>query len=176
MEELEMNIELLNKIVSYAEAEPRRFDMETWYTDVSSVLRGDRDFDDSKDDNQFVADSEADLPPCGTMGCMAGLACILSGKAEVYSTERIGNMVVNHYEVPTGGWFDAAKAVLGISGEQAERLFYPSAVFVEKLRSQPQHWPEPFSTEYEAHKHDAAKRVEILKARVEHFIATDGAE
>jgi hypothetical protein len=57
-----MNVKLLRKIQKHILEEPRRLDM-----DVVLV----KDIDPA---------SWRDAPPCGTVGCIAGWACALSGK------------------------------------------------------------------------------------------------
>jgi hypothetical protein len=163
-----MNTELLLKIVEHAEQEPRRFDMGSWYVDVSEVVMGNHDLEEVlNNDSGFAARDEEMLPPCGTIGCIAGTACILGGEL-TYDVKFFGGLELRSYHGPHRGWYRTAVDLLGLSDEQADRLFYKDYSEV--------HWPESFAAEYEANQDNPEERVKILRRRVEHFIATNGAE
>lgn len=174
-----MNIELLNKIVAHAEEEPRRFNMHTWYEDVSGVLTGQ---DTARDANGVAGtelfEDESDVPPCGAVGCLAGTACILSGKASVENEEVINGRNVITYFRPSNGWFEAGRDALDLTREQAESLFFSDAYLADSnaWSSGKHYWPEPFATEYTKNRFNPEARVQILKRRVAHFIATEGRE
>jgi hypothetical protein len=117
-------VALLRKVVAYAEQEPRRFNMSTFYEDVVSVVKGE-------------------------------------------------GITVKRYSDPIGGWFGNAQKLFGLTVEQAQRLFYPYKGFgLDGVA----YWPEPFASDYMNNKNDPEARVEIMAARVEHFINTNGAE
>lgn len=58
-----LNVRLLRRIQKHILAEPRRLNMRDWNT----TLRDPRNLPD-------------EMPPCGTVGCIAGWATMLSGK------------------------------------------------------------------------------------------------
>jgi len=80
-----MNVKLLRKIKRHILAQPKRFDMN---------FIGTRDMKSFKPNR---------VPECGTIGCIAGWACALSGKK---FSGRI------------------ARNLLGLDYDQTERLFY----------------------------------------------------
>ncbi len=165
-----MNVELLLKVVEYAEQEPRRFDMGDWYVDVSGVITGDDDLDSIvSNDSGFAARDVEKLPPCGTIGCIAGTACILAGDLQ-YETTIFDGFELRSYYDPYRGWYRTAVDLLDLSYEQADRLFYPKREVSERG------WPEPFVTEYAQNWDNPEERVKILRRRVEHFIVTNGQE
>lgn len=112
----------------------------------------------------FFEDSWADVAPsiyepssnpleileseCGTSACIAGWTLILTN-----------NFAANDFI------HDAAKMALGINDEQCRLLFYEG-------------WPEPFDSEYDNARDEDnyALAAEVAALRVEHFIATGGAE
>lgn len=92
-------------------------------------------------------------PKCGTVGCIAGWAYILGNK-------------FNPEEPDTSdkAWREADQSaipLLGITDEEADRLFYMSG------------WPDEFW--YEAGE-DRALQAQKTAARIDHFIKTEGAE
>jgi hypothetical protein len=170
-----INWELLEQVVKHAEEEPRRFNMETWYTDAADYVKGNVEFEEFNGEHDFKLNGPEELPPCATIGCLAGSACILSGEAPVHFTETYKGVTIVHYDPPSGGWFENGQRVLGLTYEQAQRLFYPSKSFVQQIGGTQQHWPEPFASQYETAL-TPETRVAALRARVEHFKATNGAE
>ena len=66
-----MNTRLLRKIQKHILAEPKRFDMTDW------VMRG-------KPGSLLEAgEQEIEVPKCGTVACIGGWACLLSGKTRL---------------------------------------------------------------------------------------------
>jgi hypothetical protein len=126
-----MNVKLLRKVKRLILAEPKRFDMDTF----------GRRRDPKANDN---------APRCGTVGCIAGWAVIL--------TKRIPRNP--KAEMPTIDHNDGMEA-LNISDGEAKLLFYA----VE--------WPEKFSA-YVAD--GSEKSAKIAAQRIEHFIKTKGKE
>lgn len=92
-------------------------------------------------------------PPCGTMACIGGWATALSGK------ERDSYL----------GW-DVAMRLLGLTREQADRLFDT----VEK-GTDLNKWPKKFVTAYLKAK-TPRDRARVAVRRIDHFIKTKGAE
>lgn len=125
-----MNVELLNRVVEKFRRFPDTLWMNTWAvkTEVSKEA------------------------PCGTIGCIAANAAMLTYKIPL---ENVGS--------PDIPWPTMGKEALELSNEQADRLFY--------LRS----WPERFARAYH-YAVSAAARVEVLADRVQHFIETDGTD
>jgi hypothetical protein len=62
----EMNVELLRRVQAHIREEPRRLNMETWLDKFESQAEYDEELTNSG------------LPPCGTVGCIAGWAVSLS--------------------------------------------------------------------------------------------------
>jgi hypothetical protein len=181
-----MNIELMNRILAHAVNEPRRFNMETWYRDVSEAVKLDNygfDFDavmESANKNSELFRDTNEIPPCGAVACVAGTACILSGKSQPYGiAEVINGRDVISYTEPAGGWFTAGRQALDLTVEQAKRLFFPCkgfGLFGEDNNADTSLcWCEPFATEYQ-NAETPGERTEVLRRRFAHFIATNGAE
>lgn len=182
-----MNIELLNKIMDHIEEEPRRFNMETWYEDVSDAVKmeaGGEDYDYIMEQANRHADlfqDTNDIPPCGAVGCLAGTACILSGAVQPLDKgDVINGRLVLSYADPAGGWFNAGRTALDLTIEQAKRLFFPRKGFglvgSDAEAEEGFFWPEPFASEYRDNSENPSARAEIVKRRIAHFIATNGAE
>jgi hypothetical protein len=183
-----MNIELLNKIMDHIEEEPRRFNMEAWYEDVSEAVKMEaigEDYDyimEQANRNAQLFQDTNDIPPCGAVGCLAGTACILNGAVQPLDKGNVINgRLVLSYEYPAGGWFNAGRAALDLTIEQAKRLFFPRKGF-GLIRDEAVgtdegfFWPEPFASEYRDNSENPSARAEIVKRRIAHFIATDGRE
>lgn len=182
-----MNIELLNKIIEHIEEEPRRFNMETWYTDASDIVKGTADiYDISEGEMLFGEDEDGyeNVPPCGAVGCLAGTACILSGRVKPIGEPVVieGRTVVSYEEPINGkGWFEEGRDALGLTDEQAQRLFFPRKGYgrqegFEEAQAKELYWPEPFASEYYDARNDPQERAAIVKRRIAHFIATEGRE
>lgn len=103
------------------------------------------------------------MPPCGTACCIGGAACILSKKAKG-SIKRIKNLQWTWDEVRF-----TAKTHLGLTNDQADRLFY----FSNMTLNQRTHWPEYYEQAYRAAK-TPRDRAMVGVARIEHFIASNG--
>lgn len=102
-----------------------------------------------KDAANFGIKRISDFPPCGTVCCIGGWAIVLSGEddSDLRAAKRLLDL---------DGKFDR-------DSSEVSRLFHV------------QFWPESFRSDYEAAKTPAAK-ARIAVARIEHFIATKGAE
>jgi len=87
---------------------------------------------------------------CGTTHCIAGWAQVLSGRKQDYD-----------------GAYADGQEVLGLTEEQAERLFYiTSGAYGD--------WPEQFKGEGEGKKWSPTPQQAV--DRIEHFILTEGRE
>jgi hypothetical protein len=155
------NFELLDKAVAFAEEEPRRFNMETWFDHFP------KEHEDLQDERLIdLHMKENDVPACGVVACLAGSVCIQAGICRM-DVERDGT---KYYHSPSEGWFEAAQKALGITDEQAKRLFYHTKGIAE-TNSSNLRWPDKFSKMY-THARTPAGRVRALKARVEYFKKT----
>jgi hypothetical protein len=117
---------LLRRVAKHILAEPKRLDMAYFIDRVT--------------DPKGVAHK---MPPCGTVGCIAGWAVTLS------TTERVAY----------GRIATRAAKFIGIGDVVAQRLFYPGQ------------WPEEFSriNEYRA---QTVRHARLTAKRIEHFIKT----
>lgn len=126
-----MNVELLEKVKQHILEEPKRLWMGDWAFKVSPT-----------DEN---------APACGTVGCIAGWASLLSNPTQPFSD------VANSADDPNVNNLD-------LDEDTAWRLFYVDS------------WPVQFVDAYDKARGDLTKRAEITAARIEHFIKTKGAE
>ena len=90
-------------------------------------------------------------PSCGTVGCIAGWT------VQLYRGPR------SRARLMTAG------RDLGLTKDQACRLFF------FKCHDDSQHWPQQFEDKYHAAKTPFA-RAKVTAKRIDHFIATKGAE
>lgn len=133
-----INYRLLRRVQEHIIEEPRRLDMNLIAFRANKDNYGD------------------DAPPCGTAGCIAGWACLLSG--------------TTFEKASTGGWKRATK-LLGLTSSQAATLFAPPAHYDNGIDS----WPKKFSMKYIKAKTKRGK-ANVTVARIEHFIKTKGKE
>lgn len=130
-----MNVGLLRKIQKHIIQEPRRLDM--------NVIR------------HFVDPKGKENPPCGTVGCIAGWANVLSGNYEKFD-----------YYI---GLSEAA-STLGLDLGQRERLFTEPILYNDRDIDG---WPEKYAVRYLKAK-TANERARATSDRIEHFIKTKG--
>lgn len=141
-----MNVRLLRRIAAAIQKEPRRFLMSEWIYE-----------------NDW-------LPPCHTSACIAGHALLLSSKkprAKKRPTfRRLGAQLANKFRGRMSGLdcgiaYEAAR-VLKLTRKESWRLFSVSE------------WPVRFMID----ESDRGSKAYATKAveRIEHFIATKGAE
>lgn len=130
-----MNTKLLRKVQKHILAEPRRLNMDC-------ILIRDLDTEDT------------DNPLCGTVGCIAGWAWVISGKK--------------------GDDFNLADAgkELALRPIEQDRLFTEPKYAWEGCHST---WPIDFAKAYRAAS-DAETRAEVTSKRIDHFIKTKGRE
>jgi len=95
-----------------------------------------------------------DVYTCGTAHCIGGWACVLAGK----TLDPLTNETTNG-----GQPWNVAGAILRLKPAQRNRLFHQWE------------WPEQFQEKYHAAKR-RDRRARIAAARIDHFIATNGAE
>lgn len=132
-----MNVKLLRKVAKHIAAEPRRYDQ-------------DKTLEFLKEEAKVALGSMA--PPCGTMGCIAGWTCVITGKTK-RAKRSFG--------------YRRAQKQLQLTKDQAHRLFAYSWA--------DEGWPKNFRMGYRlaATKEEKAR---IAVARIEHFIKTKGQE
>lgn len=101
-------------------------------------------------------------PACGTVGCIAGWAAFLSKPAYIGS-EALYSYCDGLYSQAR---LDAAE-LLDVNKRQQEYLFFVG------------YWPEPFRERYQiadVFPDNHTELAQITAERIDHFIATDGAE
>lgn len=133
-----MNVKKLRKLQKWILAEPKRFDMATW---VSTALEKER------------------KPSCGTVGCLAGMACHMEGY-DIHS--------MSFTQIPR-----QACEILGLDMDQEVRLFYLDSLQI--LRFGGKNWPSKFDIAYFQAK-TLKGRARVAVRRINHLIKTKGAE
>lgn len=103
--------------------------------------------------------------PCGTTACIAGFAVILKSKpATKRDWKECGLELTGGFsEADWSNIADAANQNLGMSEFESLRLFYHWK------------WPAEFLTRYNLAK-TRKQKAAVAIARIDHFIATKGAE
>lgn len=145
-----MNIELLQRVRQHILDEPRRLNMGTWVSTVGKTVPAFAG---------VYGRDEADLPPCGTVACVAGWAVLLSrfnGKPEEYAAfirERPSLF-------PDGLTSSIGQEELGLSPSQMETLFYVGR------------WPERFRVAHEQAEEngDYQAMAQITADRIDYLI------
>jgi len=107
-----MNKELLLRVKAHILEEPRRLNMSNWIQDarVGSLVH---DAYESNRVGQFAkhALTENEAPPCGTVACLAGWACVLSG-----------------HPAESGDWLSERGGLfLDLTEDQKSELFWPES-------------------------------------------------
>lgn len=94
---------------------------------------------------------------CGTAACIAGWAAHLSfGQKTLEQSRFVAQMDPRHMS-------HIGRDLLEINNEQGDRLFHLA------------HWPDNFKEQYRRAK-SALSRARLSARRIDHFIATNGAE
>lgn len=136
-----MNTELLLEIKDHILVEPTRLMMDDF------ISRGEPG-------EEFYADNGTQIyPACGTVGCIAGWACILS----------LNENELKHIDPEYKG-----AELLGLDCDSgfstnSARLFFTSC------------WPKSLMEDYEQ-AGSVSERANIAAKRIDHFIATEGRE
>jgi hypothetical protein len=147
-------INLLRKVEAQILEEPKRLDMG----DFGSAFGG-----------SFGKDKS--IPECRTRACIGGWAILLKKPRVWKDFIKVSNAAsysADIGEVISGDVHDEARGVLGLDRTQSCKLFYHNG-------SGDGGWPELFETAYDNAK-SAKQRAKVTVQRIEHFIATDGAE
>lgn len=103
----------------------------------------------------------SEISSCGTTCCIAGWVDFIFNGKKVHE-ERAKRLKEAFLFEAEDEWTSVAREGLGLDG--GWRLFADSI-----------EWPEPFCNGYEDAK-TPKQRAKVAAARIEHFIATDGAE
>lgn len=98
---------------------------------------------------------------CGTAHCIAGWACALDGW-EMQSP--INSCMITKPDNRNSDTEQVARDLLCLSSEQSDKLFYASR------------WLLDHKHPYYETKKGSQERAEITAKRIDHFIATEGAE
>jgi hypothetical protein len=161
-----MNVAKLRKLERFILAEPRRFDMKEW--GETSIGGGDK---------YILRDQK---PPCGFVGCLAGSAVAMEYKGKTLAFDgayvRVVEMIpatgeiIDSHEI--GKTPEMAQEILGLSQEEADRLFFLPASLHEASTLG---WPEKYDKAYQAAKTLKGK-ARVAVRRIEHFIKTKGKE
>jgi hypothetical protein len=138
-----MNVELLRKVEAHILEEPKRLYMRTWvkHKDQDGVLR-----------IRGQEGRQRDYPACGTAGCIAGWAVMLS-----YAESKTPITTVDGDDLG-----EEARLLLGLGIFEAHRLFVPL------------NWPLEFRQGISDDGEPETAKVAVR--RIEHFIETEGRE
>lgn len=132
-----MNVPLLLAVKEAILAEPLRINMDGWVFDSNDQIR------------------EGQVPPCGTVACIAGWAFSIINRLDKDALYEQFNS-------------DTAAEMLDVSNEyparEAQRLFHVSG------------WPERFVRAIVGHKPGTPEYAQVVADRIDHFIATEGRE
>jgi hypothetical protein len=150
-------IRILTKVKEHILEEPKRLDMDQFAAVYSP---------DTKDPN---------LPACKTQGCIAGWTILLE-KPKVWKELSATAATLQFEQDLDSTSDDTAADILGIDSEQADNLFF----FKEWIMSEDEEgnalgWPETYARAYDKAKTLKA-RASVTAKRIDHFIATNGAE
>ncbi len=129
-----MNTKLLRRIKSVIKAEPKRLDMGAWT--YRNVRRSG--------------------PPCGTVGCIAGWAVLLSTKGR-NNKERYEN-------ADPSDWAGEGRRLLKLDAGEAHKLFFVGC------------WPYELHEAYDDAYGDPKARAKITCERIDRFIESKGRE
>lgn len=138
-----MNKELLLRVKAHILEEPRRLNMSNWIQNAEAGLCVSYEFESGELDIHTLSKDE--VPPCGTVACIAGWACLLSDKK------------VRNYSAES-----TAIRSLNITFGQSEKLFFPYG------------WPNKADYEEYQSCGNAEQRAQIVARVIDGFIATEG--
>lgn len=149
-----MNVEKLREVEKFLITEPRVFTMSEGI-DVFDA-EGIWEEETFIDQNNLIQ-----VAPCGTACCMAGAAYIITHGVDG-----------DYSDVEWGEVQREATKVLGLTFEEAERLFYLPR---DQWHQDGGSWPQEFAARFDEAK-TPLERVQVGVARIEHFIKTNGQE
>lgn len=146
----------LKKIEKYILEEPKRLNMRFWgaHTNKPSAI------DDLFNEGVVGAALKEQNPPCGTIGCIAGTACVVAKDVKIPKKSDFFNFPAN---TPV-----KARKWLGISNQDSHKLFYLSEMgFTEGWC-----WPAKFEDRLAKFKPGTKGYAKVVVARIEHYIKT----
>jgi hypothetical protein len=164
MDEKKINVQLLRKVKALILEEPRRLRMEAVASTWEEAVDG------SQSDKQMPPYSETDRPPCGAVMCIGGHVNFIALLAQEPNALLSIDGDANEEALSELGSLWQAQQSLGLTSEQAERLFCFTSWGVGLYG-----WPEEFETAYRVAK-TPLERAEITARRIDHFLKTNGAE
>lgn len=144
-----MNVKLLRKIQKHILAEPKRYEQNVTIT--YGIPGEEIVADESNPEPELL--KAGGFAPCGTAACIGGWGQLLGMKRPS----------------KTFNWEQARRA-LGLDHSQAAKLFAYSFE-TDEIHS----WPEKFRLAYAKAKTQRQK-ARVAVRRIDHFIATEGAE
>ena len=160
-------IEKLRKLQQFILEEPRRFNLSFWGAHIGpeDIKEDCFDLADQLDDLGVihVEEIQNQYPPCGTVACLAGNVCVMEG---VVKPDRIlpGKLEIYSFDEDTPR---IARLALGISENDAERLFYLRSFGFRDLG-----WPEEFERRVLNCTPGTKKYAQVAVDRIEHYIKT----
>jgi hypothetical protein len=155
---------LLEKVAVKILEEPARLVMDDWGIVFKPECVG----------SQVHSQNDSKVPACRTQGCIAGWTIFL-GRPNFWKKLLKVASGENGYEadlddeIQDDNAADYAQNLLGISQDQADRLFY-----LPNWGHQPG-WPNKFADAYNRAKTDK-QRAKVTAARIRFFIQTDGTD
>jgi hypothetical protein len=139
-----LNVKLLRRVQKHILAVPERLDMGFLALKVNTEDEG--------------------APPCGTVGCIAGWAHMLTLKKFPKTSREISN-------ADDVAWERAEKKI-GLSHNDSYALFGEPRFYQD---TDFRRWPAKFAVRYLKAK-KAKTRAKVTSDRIDHFIKTKGAE
>ncbi len=152
-----MNVRLLRQIQKTILTEPRRVNMDTWATGKSNLVVGGRD--EWGNGWRTISTPKKAMPPCGTMGCICGWGVAITTKLRGDALENKLDKLASTTELPRG-----ATKLFGLTPSEAGRLFFKDE------------WPDEFQEQIDRYQFGTKRYAKVVCARIDHFIATKGAE
>lgn len=154
-----MNTELLRKVQKAILEEPARINMDGWLYDVTTADDLEAFLDDVRDyDEEGNVSFDPPIPPCGTVGCIAGWTYHLEGLPR---PEKWIN-----YNAENGEFKPTLEVVaaerLGLSAKQAATLFYPDR------------WPIDLSDRLYANTPGSPEYAKVVSDVIDRFIEQGG--
>lgn len=138
-----MNIELLQKVKQAILDEPRKMDMNVWF---------DRFWADEEEKVRvlrLLGKEEAQLPPCGTIGCIAGWSVLLGSSMDPGELVHVGS---------------TAARLLDLDFEQAYDLFHTTT------------WPSDLREKLSDSEPGTIEYAQVVAEAIDRYIAGDWEE
>lgn len=143
-----MNVKLLRQVKRHILEKPKRLNMGYWSMSAKRMVR----------EGRITKEVE---PACGTVGCIAGWAVILTKTGK--RTDFLATMKRIRGHNSEVVMQPLAKELLDLSEYSANRLFLTS------------NWPGSFEQDY-LYAMTPKQRARVTPERIEHFIRTNGEE